>query len=181
MTTSRFALAALLLALLPLAGCQTDDAPDSTATVVTPEASGEMTVVPVSADGPLVTVYKSPTCGCCSLWGDYLEAEGFQVVSEDIQDMRAVKDSLGVPLDLGSCHTATVEGYVIEGHVPAEPIRRLLAEKPDARGLTVPGMPIGSPGMEQGDLRQPYDVLILDNTGEASVYASIEGSTPTQG
>ena len=127
-----------------------------------------------------MTVYKSPTCGCCSLWSEYLAGEGFQVETRDVADLAAVKDSLGVPADLGSCHTATVDGYIIEGHVPAEPIRQLLAERPDARGLVVPGMPIGSPGMEQGALRQPYDVLLLDNTGEAAVYASIEGSG-TQG
>ena len=180
--TSPFRLLALA-ALLPLAACQPDDAPApvDTATPATPAATADTPIVPTSADGPLVTVYKSPTCGCCSLWGEYLEKEGFQVVNRDVQNMAAVKDSLGVPADLGSCHTATVEGYVIEGHVPAEPIRQLLAEKPDARGLSVPGMPLGSPGMEQGDLRQPYNVLILDKTGEASVYASIEGSTPTQG
>lgn len=161
---------------LVLAACQPDapPAPDAStdgATVV--QTSTDAT----TTDGPLVTVYKSPTCGCCSLWTEYLEAEGFQVETHDVQNLTAVKDSLGVPPDLGSCHTATVEGYVIEGHVPAEPIRRLLAEKPEARGLAVPGMPVGSPGMEVGDRVDPYDVLILDETGEAAVYASIPGST----
>lgn len=186
---TRFLATALLLALLPLAGCQTDDAPaapadtpEATPVADTQDASADDIALAsgdavTNADGPVVTVYKSPTCGCCSLWGEYLEREGFQVVNRDTQNMAAVKDSLGVPRDLGSCHTATVEGYVIEGHVPAEPIRQLLAEAPDARGLAVPGMPIGSPGMEQGDRRQPYNVLILDQSGEASVYASIEGSS----
>ncbi|MEL6616197.1 MAG: DUF411 domain-containing protein, partial [Bacteroidota bacterium] len=187
-TMTRFLATALLLALLPLAGCQTDDAPAAAAD--TPEATPVADTAPAedlavasaavsNADGPVVTVYKSPTCGCCSLWGEYLEREGFQVVNQDVANMTVVKDSLGVPGELGSCHTATVEGYVIEGHVPAEPIRQLLAEKPDARGLAVPGMPIGSPGMEQGDLRQPYDVFLLDDSGESTVYASIEGSTGT--
>ena len=153
-----------------LAACQPDaPAPE-------PADSGA-TVVPTStADGPLVTVYKSPTCGCCSLWSEHLEAEGFRVENRDVANMGAVKDSLGVPTDLSSCHTATVEGYVVEGHVPAEVIRQLLADEPDALGLTVPGMPIGSPGMEVGDRVDPYDVLILDRAGEASVYASIPGS-----
>ena len=184
---TRLALAAALA--LAIAACQpapadapptdatpTVDAPPAAATE-TPEASGA--VVPASADGPLVTVYKSPTCGCCSLWGEYLEREGFQVVNRDVQDMVTVKDSLGVPREMGSCHTATVDGYVIEGHVPVEPIRRLLAEKPDARGLAVPGMPLGSPGMEQGDRRQAYDVFLVGDDGETSVYASIAGNEGT--
>jgi hypothetical protein len=83
-----------------------------------------------------------------------------------------------MPADLSSCHTATVEGYVVEGHVPGEQVRRMLAERPEARGLSVPGMPLGSPGMEQGPRRQPYDVLLVGSTGEAVVYAHIPGSAP---
>ena len=133
-------------------------------------------VVPVAADAPLVTVYKSPTCGCCAKWAGYMEREGFRVETRDVADLTAVKDSLGVPSDLSSCHTGTVEGYVVEGHVPAESVRRMLAERPDARGLAVPGMPIGSPGMEQGDLRQPYDVLVVGEGGEAAVYDRVAGN-----
>ena len=191
----RFAFVAALA--LVLAACQTDPAETTPAEAVAaaetpaaaasgtlaPDGSGETAsgVVPVSADAPVVTVYKSPTCGCCSLWGEYLQREGFQVVNRDVQDMGAVKDSLGVPSAMGSCHTATVDGYVIEGHVPVEPIRRLLAEKPDARGLAVPGMPIGSPGMENGDMIQPYDVYLVDDAGETSVYTSIAGNLPQGG
>ena len=105
-----------------------------------------------------------------------MEREGFRVETVDTDRMPAVRDSLGVPGDLSACHTATVGGYTVEGHVPADAVRRLLAEAPDARGLAVPGMPIGSPGMEQGDRRQPYDVLLIDDAGEAAVFAHVPGA-----
>ena len=120
---------------------------------------------------PTVTVYKSPTCGCCSKWADHLRENGFTVETVDVQDLSAVKRRYGIPPALQSCHTAVVEGYVVEGHVPAADVRRLLAERPDAAGLTVPGMPIGSPGMEQGDTAEPYDVLLVHD-GETAVFAS---------
>ena len=169
-----FSIAAMALALVACQPAAETPAPEQTDGATITPTSAEVQTPP--ANGPLVTVYKSPTCGCCSLWGEHLEAEGFRVEAIDRTDMGVVKDSLGVPSDLFSCHTATVEGYVVEGHVPAETIRQLLDEKPDARGLAVPGMPIGSPGMEVGDRVDPYDVLLVDNTGEASVYASIPGS-----
>lgn len=176
---TRILLGPLALAvLLALPACQSNASPDAAASAEF--ASEPATVQPVAApadpDAPLVTVYKSPTCGCCKAWAEYMEREGFRVETRDVADLRAVKDSLGVPTDLASCHTGTVEGYVVEGHVPAEPIRRMLDERPDVRGLAVPGMPIGSPGMEQGDRRQPYDVLVVGNEGEAAVYQSIPGS-----
>lgn len=176
---TRFLLGPLALAvLLALPACQSNASPDAASAEAV--ADEPATVQPVSAtvdpDAPLVTVYKSPTCGCCSAWVEYMEREGFRVEARDVADLRAVKDSLGVPTDLASCHTSMIDGYVVEGHVPAEPIRRMLDERPEARGLAVPGMPIGSPGMEQGDVRQPYDVLVVDNSGEAAVYESIPGS-----
>lgn len=120
--------------------------------------------------GPLVEVWKSPTCGCCSKWIDHLRANGFEVRAHDVADVVPVKRRLGVPHGMGSCHTATVGGYVIEGHVPAESIRRLLRERPsDARGLAVPGMPVGSPGME-GPRPVDYDVLVFDDRGGAAVF-----------
>ena len=119
-----------------------------------------------------VTVYKDPTCGCCELWVDHLKAAGFAVTVRDTSDMASVKASFGVPEALGSCHTARAGSYTIEGHVPADLIRKLLAEKPVARGLAVPGMPIGSPGMEQGSRKDRYDVLLFDKTGRTTVYAS---------
>ena len=120
---------------------------------------------------PAVVVYKSPTCGCCELWVRHMRHFGFQVETHDVQDLGAAKAEAGIPYGLGSCHTARVGKYFIEGHVPAEDVKRLLFEKPAARGLTVPGMPIGSPGMEQGERREPYDVLLVAKDGTTTVYA----------
>jgi hypothetical protein len=111
--------------------------------------------------GERVVVYRSPSCGCCGKWIEHLEANGFEVESHSLPDVRPVKRAKGVPAELGSCHTALVEGYVIEGHVPAEDIRRLLQERPPVLGLAVPEMPVGSPGME-GPNPEPYDVLAFD-------------------
>jgi len=169
----------LLAVALGLAACNASDTPNaqaaSTDSPVEVESTDATPVVATSA-GPVATVYKSPTCGCCSLWNRHLEENGFEIVAYDREDMPAVKDSLGVPANLASCHTAVIEGYVVEGHVPAASIRRLLEEKPDARGLTVPGMPLGSPGMDQGDMKQSYDVLLVDNNGDATVYDHIDGN-----
>ena len=142
----------------------------------TPTAAVVPTAAALPADAPVITVYKSPTCGCCSTWATYMGRQGFRVETVDTDDLAAVRDSLGIPGDLSACHTATVGGYTVEGHVPAEHVRRLLAEAPDARGIAVPGMPLGSPGMEQGDVRQPYDVLLIDAAGEAAVYAHVPGA-----
>jgi hypothetical protein len=120
---------------------------------------------------PVIDVYKSPTCGCCTNWIDHLKANGFTVRSYDTTDVARHKARLGIPAGYDSCHTAEVGGYVIEGHVPAKDIKRLLREKPQARGLTVPGMPIGSPGMEQGGHKDPYEVILLDENGAPRVYS----------
>ena len=121
---------------------------------------------------PAVMVHKSPTCGCCMVWVKHLEAAGFSVKTQDSNDMGAIKSRLGVPAGKGSCHTAVVGGYFIEGHVPAADIKRLLAEKPDAKGLTVPGMPLGSPGMEVPDGSvQPYAVELVGRDGKTRVYS----------
>ncbi|MBB87106.1 MAG: CopG family transcriptional regulator [Xanthomonadales bacterium] len=106
-----------------------------------------------------VTVYKSPTCGCCEAWVDHLIENGFEVAVVDEPQMNPLKGSLGVPNDLRSCHTAKVDGYIIEGHVPASDIQRLLVERPDVQGLAAPNMPIGSPGMEMGTRVDPYRVM----------------------
>lgn len=127
----------------------------------------------MSAQKPVtIEVYKDPTCGCCSLWVKHLEANGFAARVTETGDMAAVKQTYGVPARAASCHTARVEGYVLEGHVPAAEVKRLLQEKPAVAGLAVPGMPIGSPGMEVGDTRQPYDVLAFDAKGQTKVFAS---------
>jgi hypothetical protein len=119
-----------------------------------------------------VTVYKSPTCGCCKQWVTHMQANGFTVKAHDVADIVQYKTANGVPLMLGSCHTAIVGGYVIEGHVPASDIRRLLKERPPVRGLAVPGMPVGSPGMEQGGHKDHYNVLTFDAQGRTTVYSS---------
>lgn len=118
-----------------------------------------------------LVVYKSPTCGCCNAWIDHLKENGFTVETHDQQNMSQVKDVMGVPRQMRSCHTAKAGDYVIEGHVPADLIVRLLKEKPQVRGLAVPGMPMGSPGME-GHRRDPYDILAFKKDGGVQVYGS---------
>ena len=120
---------------------------------------------------PPIVAFKSPTCGCCELWVEHMRAAGFQVEVKDTQDMGAIKAEAGVPVGQGSCHTAKVGNYYLEGHVPAADVKRLLAEAPDARGLIVPGMVPGSPGMEQGGVTKPYDVLLLAKDGSTTVYS----------
>jgi hypothetical protein len=120
---------------------------------------------------PEVTVSKNPTCGCCGEWINHLERYGFAVTARNVDNMNPIKERVGVPFGMGSCHTAEVGGYFIEGHVPAEEVERLLAERPKAKGLTVPGMPIGSPGMEHGDRVDPYKVYLVHEDGTTSVYA----------
>jgi hypothetical protein len=129
-------------------------------------------VLAAQADLPEVVVYKTPTCGCCSKWVAHLRAAGFKVRTTDLEDLGAIRRDWKVPPKLASCHTAKVGRYVIEGHVPAADIRRLLATQPRVDGLSVPGMPIGSPGMEQGNVVEPYDVLSFNAAGETSVFAS---------
>ncbi len=119
-----------------------------------------------------VKMYKSPYCGCCTSWSDHLESGGFTVTTEKRNDMEAVKERYAIPIHLQSCHTAIVEGYIIEGHVPVSDIRRMLKERPDIKGLTVPGMPIGSPGMEQGDRRDSFNVLGIRKDGSTFIYNS---------
>lgn len=118
-----------------------------------------------------VVVYKSPTCGCCKKWIDHLRDNGFTVTAQDVQDVVPYKIKLGLTPQLASCHTAIVDGYVVEGHVPAEDIKRMLNERPAIKGLAVPGMPIGSPGMEQGDRKDAYDVIAVGKDGATAVYS----------
>ncbi|WP_270376090.1 MULTISPECIES: DUF411 domain-containing protein [Marinicauda] len=112
-----------------------------------------------------MVVHKTPWCGCCANWVEHIEAAGFAVRVEEHEDISAIKAEAGVPGDLQSCHTARVNGYVIEGHVPAEDIARLLAEGPDALGLAVPGMPAGSPGMEVPGRSDAYEVVLFSEEG----------------
>ena len=124
-----------------------------------------------------VTVYKSPTCGCCAKWVDYLKGAGYSVEVEDHRDMTPIKMQHGVKREYSSCHTAVVDGYVLEGHVPVEYIAKLLEEKPQGvKGIAVPGMPIGSPGME-GPNPQTYDVVAFDENGKTKVYGTVEAGS----
>lgn len=125
--------------------------------------------VPVMATE--VTVYRTPECGCCGKWAEHLEQAGFDVTLRSMQTVAPLKAQLGVPRELQSCHTAEVEGYVIEGHVPAVDIRRLLQERPSARGLAVPGMPIGAPGMEMGSRKDAYEVILF-GAEPSSIFAT---------
>jgi len=124
-----------------------------------------------------IHVYKSPTCGCCNDWIKHLEANGFKVAATNVPDSRFYRARFGMPARLGSCHTGVVAGYVLEGHVPAREIKRLLRERPKALGLSVPGMPVGSPGMDGPEYNgqvDPYDVLLVQSDGGATVFASYD-------
>ena len=126
-----------------------------------------------SGAAPMVQVYKSPTCGCCANWVKHLQQHGFRTQVTDMENVADIKAQRGVPARAQSCHTAVVDGYVIEGHVPATDVQRLLKERPAVLGLAVPGMPIGSPGMEVPNMKpQPYDVLAFDKQGQLRVFAS---------
>jgi hypothetical protein len=127
-----------------------------------------------AATGPLppVDVFKNPSCGCCGAWVDHLKAAGFQVRVTEVTDTAVVRKQQGMPEKFGSCHTARVGGYVLEGHVPAADVKRLLATRPQALGLAVPGMPVGSPGMEDGGRRDAFRVLLIDKAGRDSVFAA---------
>lgn len=128
--------------------------------------------VAAGADPDTMTIYMSPTCGCCADWVEHVKAAGFKTLVHEDQDMDTVKDSLGVPKDMRSCHTAQLGKYLIEGHVPADDIRKLLATKPAAAGLAAPGMPASSPGMARpGQPHEPYDVLLFRRDGSSEVFA----------
>jgi hypothetical protein len=162
--------AATLAALLASAACGGSGEAASRQTLgQPPQAGGAQAAAP--ADGPLLVVYKTPTCGCCRKWVDHMQANGFRVEVHDVPNTAPKRAEWGVPVSLGSCHTAQVGGYTLEGHVPAEDVKRLLAEKPAVAGLAVPGMPMGSPGME-GPVQDRYDVVAFTKDGQTSVFAS---------
>lgn len=117
-----------------------------------------------------MTVYRSPTCGCCGKWVDHIKKNGFAVKDIVTDDMDKLKSERGVPKELQSCHTALVGGYVVEGHVPATDVADMLKRKPQTVGLTAPGMPMGSPGMEMGGAKAPFDVLEFDKNGKTQVF-----------
>lgn len=173
-------LSALLLAgLFAACGGATDDAGTvdtaadgpaaAPATASAPEAT---TVAQASGALPQLLVYKAPTCGCCGGWIEHLEEHGYPVESRDVANPATIKVDVGLPMNLASCHTALVEGYVVEGHVPAEAIEKLLAERPDIAGIAVPGMPEGSPGME-GPNPVAYTVYAFDRAGNQTSFMEI--------
>lgn len=137
-----------------------------------------LAVAPAFAAGPLppVEVFKNPSCGCCGAWVDHLKAAGFEVKVSLTEDTAAVRRRHGLPDKFGSCHTAVVAGYVVEGHVPAADVKKLLAMRPKAIGIAVPGMPVGSPGMEVGARKDAYDVLLIDPRGQPAVFARYAAS-----
>ena len=120
--------------------------------------------------GPLVQVYKSPTCGCCSKWADHMRAAGFAVEATNVPDVNPYKREFGVPPQLASCHTAIVEDYIVEGHVPADDVIKLLRQKPAIKGIAVPGMPMGSPGMESPNPER-FETIAFTAAGLTSVFA----------
>ena len=143
--------------------------------------SAALTAAPVAQSkptaGPALSVFKTPTCGCCSKWVDHMKKAGFQVTVTDMpqQSLDNVKAKYKVPSNVHSCHTAIVDGYAVEGHVPSTEVKRMLKEKPKVVGIAVPGMPLGSPGMEvSGVTAQPYDVLSFDAAGKTKVFANIK-------
>ena len=119
-----------------------------------------------------IVVYKNPECGCCTKWVNYLQDTGYNVTIEHTRDVLAVKQRLGVPENLAACHTAVIDGYVVEGHITHRDIKRLLLFRPDITGIAVPGMPLGTPGMERGDSKQSYDVISFDDQGNTQVFAA---------
>lgn len=118
-----------------------------------------------------MTVYRSPSCGCCSVWVEHAKKHGFKIEDIKTEDIEAIKQKYNVPAELASCHTTIIDGYVMEGHIPADDIKRFLAQKPNNLiGLAVPGMPIGTPGMEARDIKQPFQVLAFNDKGEVEVF-----------
>jgi hypothetical protein len=157
--TTALALAPALL-ILGLTACSRDPVSEASADPGSASATN------------VLVVHEGPHCGCCGLWREHMQAAGFEVEVHKTMELGAVKATAGVPRHLGSCHTARIGGYFIEGHVPVEEIQRLLVERPKARGLVVTGMPAGSPGMERPDgFVQPYDVLLVNPDGSTQVFA----------
>jgi len=135
------------------------------------------------SDPNQITVWKTPDCGCCKEWVAHLRKNGFEVMTNDVKDTAPIRQKLGLPAKFGSCHTASLGNYVIEGHVPAQELRRLLRDKPIARGLAVPGMTIGSPGMdgpEYNNRKDPYDVLLVLKDDSSRVYQSYPSQSPAK-
>ena len=168
---------ARLLCLVVAAACASPRAADNRtdSAVAAPTQAATSTATTAASGGrasdSTLVVYKTPTCGCCKAWVDHMRESGFAVEVHDLGDLTAVKNEAGVPDELRTCHTARIGGYVVEGHVPAADVKRLLAERPAVAGIGTPGMPVGSPGME-GVYRDRYDVLTFGGTEKPRVFAS---------
>lgn len=172
-----YTLIALVTLGLILVGCASRGQQEQTVTTNKPPDSSPLETERKTSDNEnakVVTVYKSPTCGCCSKWEEHLTKSGFRVTSKPTDDMAAIRKQFGVPDKLQSCHTAVVDGFVIEGHVPAADVKKLLETRPAGIvGLTAPGMPPNSPGMQpEGKMPAGYDVLSFDREGNSKVFAS---------
>lgn len=164
LTWAALAMGGLVGCTQPALPAQSAVAPAAQVIQATPDAT------PVAL--PRMAVHKTPSCGCCSVWIEHMKDAGFEVDVHDMVDMGPVKERLGVPYTKGSCHTAEVGGYLIEGHIPAADIKRLLEERPDARGLVLPGMPLGSPGMEVPEgQQQPYTVELVRRDGTTEPFS----------
>ena len=131
-------------------------------------------VINGSSSAKEILVYKTPTCGCCGKWVEHLEAEGYDVTTQDVNNLTGIKNMHKIPAGLRTCHTGIIDGYVIEGHVPARFVTQLIEQKPDIAGIGVPGMPIGSPGME-GAYNESYDVLAYTKDGRTAVFGHVQG------
>ena len=142
------------------------------ATILFVSGMGASDVAYSAEDAGEMTVYRDPSCGCCGKWIEHMAAAGFTVRDEVTDDMTAIKTQYGVPEELSSCHTAIANGYLIEGHVPAADVQRLLTAEPNVAGLTAPGMPIGSPGMEMAEGSEPYTVFAFTDDGAAAAFAN---------
>lgn len=162
------------LALLMLGACvqgQPAAIASAQAAPASPSAAATLPLSPTSGL-PAMLVHKQESCGCCGAWVEHMREAGFAVEVRNVEDMEPVKSRLGIPYGMGSCHTAEVAGYFVEGHVPADDIKRLLAERPQAKGLALPGMPVGSPGMEHPDgVKQPFKVALIGTDGQAQVFS----------
>ncbi len=171
--------AVALIASVAFAACSTaedgaESAESASAAVPVPSAATHAAAVSNPADSSLITVYKSPTCGCCAEWVDHMREHGFRVAVTDVGALPPVKRTYKVPEDVATCHTGSIGGYFVEGHVPAEDVRRLLRDRPDIIGIAVPDMPQGSPGMETGTIEK-YDVIAIGKDGSRKVWATHGG------
>ncbi|MEC4985297.1 MAG: DUF411 domain-containing protein [Oscillatoria sp. PMC 1068.18] len=142
---------------------------ESNANPVVAVSAWERDIKPYTGNSEL-TVYRSPSCGCCGEWVKHMEKHSFRVKDVQTDEMEALKQQYNLPAELASCHTAIIDGYVVEGHIPADDVKRLLQQKPDIAGIAVPGMPLGSPGMEAGDRKEAFAVISFNQNGETEIF-----------